>query len=180
MGHVLELTLGVRPNGAAGPDFPALGVELKSVPVNALGNPTASTWVTLAPLDGSLSVPWAQSSVRAKLQKVLWIPILGDGPPSERRVGQPLWWLLDETDDRVLQDDWDLLTERIAEGAWTRLTAREGVALQLRPKAARANDWVWALDEEGEWVRTTPLGFYLRQRFTRRLFSRLRGEKMAV
>lgn len=177
IGQVVELAMGVAPNSFHGPDFPEAGVELKTIPVTEGGLPTASTWVAVAPLDGSLSRPWEGSLVQQKLASVLWVPVRGRGEPGSRVVGCPLLWHPSAAEEALLRADWATLTEQVAEGAFARISAREGVALQLRPKAARSGEWVWALDEEGEWVRTTPLGFYLRQRFTRQIFLSRRASE---
>src|SRR5450432_4909207 len=44
-GQIIEHELGVAPGGTRGPDFAALGVELKTVPVDASGLPLESTAV---------------------------------------------------------------------------------------------------------------------------------------
>ncbi|MBI3178429.1 MAG: DNA mismatch repair protein MutH, partial [Deltaproteobacteria bacterium] len=40
MGCLAELALGSEPKAGDGPDFPHLGIELKTVPVDAAGIPT--------------------------------------------------------------------------------------------------------------------------------------------
>lgn len=57
-------------------DFAALGVELKTIPVDSLGRPLETTFVCVAPLTGNSGVTRETSHVRHKLKRVLWIPLL--------------------------------------------------------------------------------------------------------
>lgn len=166
IGDLAEAALGADPKAGAGPDFPDLGIELKTVPLAPSGRPKESTWVCACPMDTPVLGPWEGSPVQAKLAQVLWLPILGDGPPANRTVGVPLLWSPSFEQETVLRHDWTVLSELVGEGEVWQWTAHHGEALQLRPKAAKSANWVWVTDQEGEWVRTTPLGFYLRARFT--------------
>ena len=172
VGDLIEKALGAESHGRPGPDFPALGIELKTIPVDTRGKPRESTWVCAADVDGFDLGPWSRSPVRAKLAHVLWMPVL-DGPSlGERRVGAPLLWEPDADEEAVLAHDWRVLSELLADGAVDQWHARHGEALQLRPKAARADDRVWVVDADGEWVSTNPRGFYLRARFTAAILAR--------
>ena len=71
----------------------------------------------------------------------------------------------------ILKRDYEELAGLIAAGEFWQLDARRGEWLQIRPKAATGRELVWALDNEGEWVRDTPRGFYLRSRFTKQLIA---------
>lgn len=168
VGQLLEEVLGASAGSRAEPDFPGLGVELKTIPVRPDGTVRESTFVCTAPLDGSLDVAWEQSWVRRKLSRVLWVPVIGTGdePVGERRVGGAVLWSPSPDEDAVLRADWVDLADRLALGELGSLHAGHGVALQLRPKGASADDVTWMLGEEGEWVRENPRGFYLRARFT--------------
>ncbi|RME23053.1 MAG: DNA mismatch repair endonuclease MutH [Deltaproteobacteria bacterium] len=173
-GLVLEQALGATASSRALPDFPDLGVELKSIPVDERGRPRESTYVCTAPLDGTMPRQWRRSWVYKKLARVLWIPLVsprGSGP-ADRIVGSPVLWTPDADEEAVLRADYEELTELIDMGRVWQLDARRGRALQLRPKGAHGDHLVWALDEEAEWVRTSPRGFYLRARFTGEVLAR--------
>lgn len=171
-GSLIEKALGIRAHGRSGPDLPHLGIEVKSIPVDPTGKPRESTWVCVAPIDGFDPGPWRTSPVRAKLAHVLWMPILDAPTLAERRVGVPFLWMPSADEEEVLANDWAALSELLAEGDVSQWHARHGEALQLRPKAARADDRVWVVDADGEWVRTNPRGFYLRARFTAAILAR--------
>lgn len=174
IGLLLEQALGATASSRALPDFPELGIELKSIPVDTRGQPRESTYVCTAPLDGSMPSRWEESWPCKKLRRVLWVPILTPTGSAlgERVVGSPLLWSPDPEEEAVLAADYRGLTERIDLGEVWDLDARHGVALQLRPKGAHGEDWVWTLDSEGEWVQTSPRGFYLRASFTRQVLAR--------
>jgi DNA mismatch repair protein MutH len=171
-GSLIEKALGIQAHGRAGPDLPHLSIEVKSIPVDPTGKPRESTWVCLAPVDGFDPGPWRTSPVRAKLAHVLWMPILDAPTLAERRVGVPFLWMPSAEEEEVLARDWEALSELLAEGEVSQWHARHGEALQLRPKAARADDRIWVVDADGEWVQTNPRGFYLRSRFTAAILAR--------
>lgn len=174
IGQLVESVLGATAQSRAEPDFPELGVELKTLPVSSAGRPLQSTYVCTAPLDGSLAPSWAESWARKKLSRVLWVPVVGtaDVAVGDRVIGSPLLWTPDAEDDRELGDDWTELTGLIRRGELWQLDATRGKWLQIRPKGGKGRELVWTLDEQGEWIRDTPRGFYLRARFTKRLLAR--------
>jgi DNA mismatch repair protein MutH len=155
-------------------DFAALGVELKTIPIDSQGRPLETTFVCVAPLTGNSGVTWESSHVRHKLQRVLWIPVEGDRaiPLAERRVGAPLLWSPNEEEDRQLRMDWEELMDLIVLGQVERITARHGEVLQLRPKAANSKALTEAIGARGEPILTLPRGFYLKKNFTAALLAR--------
>jgi len=174
IGQLVESLLGATAQGRAQPDFPQLGVELKTLPVSAAGKPLQSTWVCTAPLDGSLARRWEDAWLRQKLSRVLWLPIVGtrEVAVADRVVGSPLLWSPSPEEEAGLRADWEELSGLIHAGELWQLDARRGQWLQVRPKGASGADLVWTLDEDAEWVRDTPRGFYLRPRFTGALLAR--------
>jgi DNA mismatch repair protein MutH len=156
--------LGATGGSAAVHDFPELGVELKTIPVDREGRPRESTYVTTLPLTGAERAEWATSWVRAKLARVLWMPItMDEGAP---RVGDPVFWEATAAQFAVLASDYEEILGAIALGGIERLTARTGRWLHVRPKAASSRERTWAVGAENGWVETVPRGFYLRTRLT--------------
>src|SRR5262245_12295788 len=81
-GAIVERALGATGGTAKEHDFPALGVELKTIPVDADGVPLESTYVCTLSLGDAESQEWESSWVRAKLARVLFVPLVGaDGAP---------------------------------------------------------------------------------------------------
>jgi DNA mismatch repair protein MutH len=146
-------------------------VELKTVPVDDAGRPRESTFVCTAPLGPELLVAWDASWLRAKLSRVLWLPVRGSGPPGTRVVGDGLLWSPTSEQEAVLRADWEELCDLLGLGHFDALDARWGQALQVRPKAADSHARTWALDADAQWVQVNPRGFYLRSSFTAGLLS---------
>ena len=174
VGMLLEQYLGAMAGSKPEQDFPELGIELKTIPIDAAGKPLETTFVCVAPLTGNSGVTWASSHVRHKLARVLWIPVEGERqiPLAQRRVGSPLLWSPNAEEEEMLRRDWEELMDLIVLGHVERITARHGEVLQLRPKAANSKALTEAIGEQGQPILTLPRGFYLKKSFTGALLAR--------
>jgi DNA mismatch repair protein MutH len=174
VGGLLERALGATAGSRAVPDFPELGIELKTLPVDRLGAPVESTFVCTIPLTEIGQVEWADSRVRRKLAKVLWVPVEGERQIAvgERRIGQALFYCLTAEDEAVLRADWEELAGYIGRGHVEALTGHIGQFLQIRPKAAHSRARRVGFDADGAPFAALPKGFYLRPSFTRALLQR--------
>jgi len=175
-GELLERALGAHSGSRPEPDFAHLGVELKTLPVNARGRPRESTYICVAALDGRAQ-SWEASLVRQKLACVLWVPVEAGPslPLGERRVGTPFLWRPTAEDERQLRSDWEEIMEAVAIGRLDQISARQGRWLQLRPKAANARAQTPGFTDDGSPGATLPRGFYLRSLFTAQLLARRGG-----
>ena len=167
-GMLLERALGATAGSKAEQDFSHLGVELKTLPINAEGYPLETTFVSLAPLVQNSGVKWENSHVRHKLSCVLWMPIEGSRhiPLRERHIGAPIFWKPTAEQERQLKQDWEELMDLIVLGKLDQITARIGEVMQLRPKGANSRSITKGIGRNGEVIETLPLGFYLRKAFT--------------
>jgi DNA mismatch repair protein MutH len=170
-GQLVERALGATAGSAARPDFPSLGIELKTIPVDDRRAPRESTFVTTIDLATADRAEWETSVVRAKLARVLWIPIGGDGPLAARTIGRPVLWAPSPDEEKILRADFELLIGTIGAGGVESVSAHLGEALQVRPKAATSRVRTDAVDFEGEPISTVPRGFYLRAPFTARIIG---------
>ena len=168
VGILLERALGATAGSKAEQDFSHLGVELKTLPINAEGYPLETTFVSLAPLVQNSGVKWENSHVRHKLSCVLWMPIEGSRhiPLRERHIGAPILWKPTADQERQLKQDWEELMDLIVLGKLDQITARIGEVMQLRPKGANSRAVTKGIGKNGEIIETLPLGFYLRKEFT--------------
>lgn len=168
VGTLIEQALGATASNRPEPDFPGLGVELKTVPVDPNGHPRESTFVCSIALSDLGPLTWADSRVKKKLDRVLWVPIEADPmlPLATRRVGNPLLWSPSQLVQSELRADWLELATLIADGHVDAITADRGKHLHVRPKAANARARRWANGADGQPMRTLPRGFYLRASFT--------------
>jgi DNA mismatch repair protein MutH len=170
-GMLIEKWLGACAGSKPQQDFPELGIELKTIPIDGQFAPLETTYVCFAPLLMPPGITWKTSNVRNKLQQVLWLPVEGDRqiPLAERRVATGFYWRPSEKEDKILKDDWEELTEQIITGHVESITSRQGNALHIRPKAANGKVLTDALNPEGERIKTRPRGFYLRKTFTHQI-----------
>ena len=173
VGMLLERALGATAGSKAEQDFSHLGVELKTLPINAEGYPLETTFVSLAPLVQNSGVKWENSHVRHKLSCVLWMPIEGSRhiPLRERHIGAPILWKPTAEQERQLKQDWEELMDLIVLGKLDKITARIGEVMQLRPKGANSRSVTKGIGKNGEIIDTLPLGFYLRKEFTAKILN---------
>jgi DNA mismatch repair protein MutH len=173
VGTLVERALGATAASRAEPDFTGLGIELKTLPIDAAGRPVESTFV--ASLDLSARPPpWPDSPVRQKLSRVAWLLVEADRslPLARRRLGAALLWSPSFDEEEQLARDYGEITELLDEGFAARVTGHRGLFLQLRPKGRNAAHLRRALDEEGGPALAAPRAFYLRSRFTAALLAR--------
>ena len=165
VGELLERALGATGGSTATWDFPDLRVELKTIPVDDEGRPQESTFVCAVTLLDAESAEWDTAWVRAKLARVLWVPVVtvDEGP---RRIGEARLWSPTMDQEGVLRDDFEEILGRVAASGIEDVSARVGRWLQLRPKAAHGGVRTQAPGGDGDLVATVPRGFYLRTRFT--------------
>ena len=176
-GQILEKVLGATAASRAEPDFIDLGIELKTIPLDASGKPKESTFVCSISLSAMADTDWEQSVVLKKLSKVLFVPVeaASETPLRDRRIGRAYLWEPTPDELQLLRSDWERLAEMIGRGDVGRITGHLGKVLQVRPKAASGSARRRAPDEEGAVQWTMPRGFYLRPAFTAALLARLRA-----
>ncbi len=173
VGQLIELALGASAGSKAEPDFPHLGIELKTLPVDRNGKPLESTYVCVAPMTGATLQRWQDSWVCRKLQHVLWVPVLAqrDIPLPERMIGRAFLWQPDLQQQQLLQQDWEELMDLLALGGLDQIKGAHGKVLQLRPKGANSQALTSAIGRDGEPVQALPRGFYLKTGFTRQILQ---------
>ncbi|MBA3537765.1 MAG: DNA mismatch repair endonuclease MutH [Tatlockia sp.] len=172
-GMAIELALGTTAGNRAKPDFENLGIELKTLPLNENRKPAESTFVTSIPLLTIHQQSWLSSQCYLKLKRVLWLPIEGDItiPFEHRRIGRGFLWSANQSEAKILEEDWSELTSMIATGRLDEINAGLGQYLQIRPKGANAKSLCYHFDSEGTKVLTLPRGFYLRASFTNQIMK---------
>ena len=174
IGLLLEHVLGANAGSRPEPDFPHLGIELKSLPINCQGKPLETTFVCVAPLIGLVGATWNSSHIKNKLARVLWVPVISERsiPVAERVIGTPFIWSPSDEENEMLAHDWQELTDMIVLGEVENITAKYGHILQLRPKAANSQAKTRAFNKHGEPFMTLPRGFYLKTAFTHALLKK--------
>jgi len=168
--HVLGASAGSRPE----PDFPELGIELKTLPISSQGKILETTFVSVAPLKGLTGINWQNSWVKKKLKRVLWVPIISDKniPLAQRQVASAFIWSPTVAEEQLLAMDWQELTDMIVLGEVENIQGKHGQVLQLRPKAANSQAKTQAFNCDGKPFMTLPRGFYLKTYFTQMLLNK--------
>lgn len=168
IGQLIEVHLGASAGNLSEPDFQNLGIELKTIPLNANHKPKETTFVCAVPLLKHIGLSWQDSCVFHKLSRVLWLPIEAAPsiPIAERKVGLGFIWSPSEQEMQELKDDWEEFMELISLGQVETITAHLGEHLQIRPKAANASVVTTGIGQDGLRKQTLPRGFYLRTSFT--------------
>lgn len=184
-GQIIERELGTceqtEAESAAGPDFSALGIELKTVPVDGRWVPLESTAVCVIDPMTIIHETWETSYVRHKLASVLWVGLevpdkmgakYGATSVGDRRVASVRLWHPSASEEGILRGDFELIVNGyFRTGRFDELTAHVGQALQVRPKARNNQETRAALDASGRPIRVGKSGFYLRPAFVASLLS---------
>jgi DNA mismatch repair protein MutH len=179
-GQILERELGVESGGQRGPDFAALGVELKTVPVDATLSPRESTAVCQIDPIGIAAESWDTSYVRQKLLRVLFIALevssrAGGGSRSvgDHRVAAVRLWSPSPDDEQALRADFELFVRGyFRRGRSDDITGHLGAVLQVRPKGRNAADRRAGYDADGRATQVGKCGFYLRPSFVGRILRK--------
>lgn len=176
-GQLIELWLGASAGSKQQQDFPELGIELKTIPIDQQGQVLETTYVCYVHLLTHIAEQWQTSAVRNKLAQVLFIPVIGERAigPRERQLGMPILWQPNEHELAQLEYDWEELMELISLGKVEQITAKMGDALHIRPKAANGQALTDAIGINGQIIKTRPRGFYLRKPFTQAIINRAFG-----
>ncbi|KZN53357.1 DNA mismatch repair endonuclease MutH [Pseudoalteromonas luteoviolacea] len=172
-GQLIEYVLGASAGSKPVPDFEHIGVELKTLPLSYAGKPLETTYVSVVPLTNLTGLTWQNSSVKKKLNHVLWLPILAerDIAPIDRTVGSGFLWQPNAVQEAQLQRDWEEQIELIALGRVDEISGHLGEVMQIRPKAANSKVLTDAIGPQGGLIKTLPRGFYLKTQFTQNILA---------
>lgn len=173
VGMLLEKALGCTAGSLPIADFPELGVELKTLPLNSKYKIKESTYICVVPLKNLTQVRFSNSLLWEKLRCILWVPIEADAsiPIGQRRVLNSLLWEPNAVQRSQLERDFNEHMELIAMGQIESISAHAGEVLQIRPKAANAKQLTEAMGPDGQMIQTLPRGFYLRPSFTQAMID---------
>lgn len=173
VGQLIEWHLGATAGSKPEQDFKHLGIELKTIPIDQFGKVLETTFVCSTPLLNTTNLTWENSNICNKLSQVLWVPVQGERSVelSERIVGNGFLWSANSTEQALLKNDWNELMEKIALGEIETISARDGQAIQLRPKAANGQCLTDAFGKDGSLIKVRPRGFYLKKVFTQEIIN---------
>lgn len=177
-GELIERFLGASARGLPIPDFPNLGVELKTIPLSAALEPLESTFICTAPLMSPQSRRFEDSILCHKISRVLFVFVVSprDYTYEQRYVAGYRFWAPSPEELAQIRSDYEELMELVALGEVESITARTGTVIQMRPKAADGSALTRCVGRDGEVILTRPRGFYMRRSFTSALVRRFLEE----
>lgn len=185
-GQILEVLLGAHAGSKPIPDFPDLNLEVKTIPMDLMGNPLETTYVCTVPLLPKIQLNhktdyfnFYNSVVYKKLSHVLWVPILCPNKTEKnqtinqvhRIIGSAYLWQPSQRELGQLESDWLELTDMVYMGKVDQISSHYGQVLQIRPKAADSSKTTLGIGPTGQKINTLPRGFYLRTEFTRQIYN---------
>ena len=173
-GQLIEQLFGIKNNSFAMPDFPELGVELKTIPVNVDYRPYETTYVTTVPLLPNDMTSFEQSILWSKIRHILWIPLVSETRSEKvqnRVIGRPIIWQPSLQDKKIIEQDYYEIMEYIISGEIDKLTSQIGEYLHVRPKALDSSKKTYSIDQDGNKMITSPKGFYLRKTLTSKIMQ---------
>lgn len=171
VGELLEILLGATAKNQSIPDFPKLGLELKSIPVDSEFKVLESTFLCHAPLSDIRNLTFENSSVYAKIKRVLFVIVNGqrDLGFEHRRVLGYFFYSPGKEELDTLKQDFNELYEMVKTGLVEEINARLGHIIQMRPKGANGKALTECTGPDGKIIKTRPRGFYIRRKHTQKL-----------
>ncbi|MDY6322625.1 MAG: DNA mismatch repair protein MutH [Succinivibrio sp.] len=172
-GELIERLLGASARGLPIPDFPNLGCELKTVPAGEDLRPLESTFFCTAPLERPQERSFEKSILFHKISRVLFVVLVAprNFGYEQRYVAGYRFWKPDPQTLMQIRADFEELMEMVATGRVDEITARLGMIMQLRPKAADGKALTACPGPDGSVIMTRPRGFYMRRGFMEKLFA---------
>ena len=170
-GELLELLLGATAQNLPIPDFPKLGLELKTLPVDKNLVPLESTFLSHAPLTNIRGLTFEKSPLYSKIIRVLFVVVIAqrDMDYQDRTVAGYFFYTPSKEDLEQIKRDYDELYELVKTGQVETINARIGHIIQMRPKGADGKALTDCIGPDGEIIKTRPRGFYMRRAYTAQL-----------
>lgn len=172
-GELIEKCLGASAANQSIPDFPELGVELKTIPVDDSLSPLESTFLCYAPLNDIRHYAFESSPLYSKITRVLFVLVRAsrDLDFNDRIVLGYFFYTPSMEELNILRNDFNELYEMVKTGNVEKITARIGQIIQMRPKGANGKVLTECIGPNGEIIRTRPRGFYMRRAYTKKLIQ---------
>ncbi|HMI77087.1 MAG TPA: DNA mismatch repair endonuclease MutH [Buchnera sp. (in: enterobacteria)] len=171
-GRLIEKYLGVLSNNQPRQDFYAIGIELKTIPINQYGYPLEDTFICTAPLVKNTGLIWEHSYFYKKIKRILWVPILAEKNiiVSKRVIQKPFLWSPTRIERTLIKKDWEEFMDLIVLGKIETLTGEYGQVLRILKKSNAK--YIKGIGEKGESINTPIRTLYFRKKFTYPILSR--------
>ncbi len=175
-GHAIEAYFGIPRNSRREADFPAAGVELKSVALveTSLGLRADQRTVISQINYQKLAIEsWSDASVRKKLRLLLvFFERLRDAPKQSWLIRHFTLWAPDHVGLAAIESDWNRVRDKVLAGLAHELTEADGRVLGPCTKGASGKDTrVQPFSE----VPAKPRAWALKQSFTLGIYEESRS-----
>ncbi len=172
-GELIEKCLGASAQNLPIPDFPKLGVELKTIPVDDELKPLESMFLCYAPISDIRHLSFENSSLYTKIKRMLFVLVSAsrDKDYVDRYVVGYFFYAPTPEEIEIIRNDFNEIYELIKTGNIDKVNARLGSIIQMRPKAANGRALTECVGPTGEIIKTRPRGFYMRRSFSERLIA---------
>ncbi|WMY97698.1 MAG: MutH/Sau3AI family endonuclease [Arsenophonus sp.] len=169
IGQLFDNFFGVNLIHQSNIDFPHLGIELKTIPINRYGKPSQNTFVCSLSYINSNNFNWFQSYIRYKLSHVLWILIEEDKkiPLKERKIINSFLWKPSKKEENCIQKDWEILMDIIVFGRLEQLNSYYSKILEIKVKSFYKKNQTMSINQNGFIFKNSPIAFYLKKDFTK-------------
>lgn len=174
IGKLIEFWLGGACSSMSGPDFPNLGIELKTIPIKN-GNSSEPTFICNESLVKGLDMTWKNSYIYNKIRRILWMPILYNRKNillSKLTVGNYLLWSPNKEENHLLKSDWEELMDLVFLQNTTHSIPYYGEILQLIPNKSGTKKLLTSASRNySNPSFNISKRFYFRKRFTSKIFK---------
>lgn len=175
IGILLEKILGSNTtNNKSCVDFPSLGIELKSIPINELGYPLEDTCICTVPLTQNTGLMWENSYLYQKIKKILWIAVQGSKKIllQDRLFKKAFIWSPSKYETKIVKSDWEILMDKIVLGEFKKISSTDSNVLYIKNKHRNKFSRIKFTDELGNLQLIKPKAFYFKKRFTKILLKK--------
>ncbi|MGH9896014.1 MAG: MutH/Sau3AI family endonuclease, partial [bacterium] len=145
VGNLTQLYMGRKEDNRREPDFPELGIELKTLPMKALRRGNQREWTVKEPTSITMidyrevdQEDWSVAYLRHKIDHILWVPYEHDyGDKRESRFRRAFLWKPDAADYPVFGIDYDVVRGYIQRDDAEHLSETLSQVLAARRKGSK-------------------------------------------
>jgi len=185
IGNIIESHgFGIKNNNDSRPDFEALGIELKVLPMKRLGDRSLTvkerTKICLINYKKLIEEKWDSSHARHKLYRILFVFYEYDNrSPMQSKILDNLLYKLEINEEPLIRSDWERTKKLVADGyAHTLSESQNRVLAASRSGAGKLSEDQWPEQPNKTHSRTArQRSFSLKPSYTKTLWSVLQNKK---
>lgn len=171
-GNLVDAILGADAGNEPAPDVSSLGIEIKTIPIEAGPSVQWPTKVTAMNYADVATTQWAESTVFHKLRTVLFVPIVkyDTSSPDHWYIRRPFLWLPSQEILKQLEHDYNSVRKLVLDHHFDDIHSGrppngQGKYLMVKPAAAKGSSRrQYVVD--GQSYSLQPKAWMLRESFT--------------